>query len=131
MQRKKAIVIGTGEIVTIHSKKEVYDEIHYTIFEDANRQFIPDELRIIDDNWEFIMKWLPDYDFSDEVAYSDDLQCCIEGEADEARLERVREMFGKTPEQWERAQLEIDANLLARAVDNFCVRVYHHQPKAQ
>ena len=25
----------------------------------------------------------------------------------------------------------VGANLLARAVDNFCVRVYHHQPKAQ
>ena len=59
MQRDKAIVIATGEIVTLHYSKERDGDVYYAILEDANRLFIPDELRIIDDKWSFIYKWLP------------------------------------------------------------------------
>ena len=58
MQRDKAIVIATGEIVTLHYSKERDGDVYYAILEDANRLFIPDELRIIDDKWSFIFKWL-------------------------------------------------------------------------
>ena len=83
MHREKAIVIATGEIVTLHLKTEKDGDTTYSILEDVNREFIPDELRIIDDNWAFIEKWHPDYYHCDEVADSDDIQCCLDGEADE------------------------------------------------
>ncbi len=124
MHREKAIVIATGEIVTLHLKTEKDGDTTYSILEDVNREFIPDELRIIDDNWTFIEKWHPDYYHCDEVADSDDIQCCLDGEADEEKLERVKESFGNTPEQWKCAQIEIDADLLNRAVDNFYKSVY-------
>ena len=124
MHREKAIVIATGEIVTLHFKNEKDGETTYSILEDVNREFIPDELRIIDDNWTFIEKWHPNYYHCDYVADSDDIQCCLDGEADEEKLERVKESFGNTPEQWKCAQIEIDADLLERAVDNFYKSIY-------
>ena len=125
MHNEKAIVRISGEIVTLHFKKETDRETFYTILEDRNREFIADELRIIDDTWMFIERWHPDYYHCDEVALSDDLQCCLDGEADEEKLEIVKEMFGNTPEQWECAQIEIDSHLLERAVDNFYQSIYH------
>lgn len=120
----KAIVLATGEIVTINNQKDKNDDIVYTILEDVHREFIADELRIIENKWDFIMKWHPDYN-CDEVAFSDDIECCLSGEAEEDRLETVKAMFGKTPEQWEIAQIEIDAGLLDESVDNYYQRIFH------
>lgn len=127
MDRRKAIVRATGEVVTLHLEEDVNGEIHYSILEDTERNFIPDEIRIIEDTWSFIQRWHPDYSHCDEVAYSDDLECCLEGEADKEKLERVKEMFGDTPEQWECAQIEIDAELLSAAVKNFLNYIYHRE----
>ena len=44
----KAIVLATGEIVTINNQKDKNDDIVYTILEDVHREFIADELRIIE-----------------------------------------------------------------------------------
>lgn len=120
----KAIVLATGEIVTINSAKENDGDTVYTILEDVNRKFIADELRLIDDKWTFITKWHPDYN-CDEVAYSDDIDCCLAGEADEEKLERVKALFGETPERWQTAQIEIDAELLDESVDNYYKRIFH------
>ena len=127
MDRRKAIVRATGEVVTLHLEEDVNGEIHYSILEDTERNFIPDEIRIIEDTWSFIQRWHPDYSHCDEVAYSDDLECCLEGKADKEKLERVKEMFGDTPEQWECAQIEIDAELLSVAVKNFLNYTYHRE----
>lgn len=127
MDRRKAIVRATGEIVTLHLEEDVNGEIHYSILEDTERNFIPDEIRIIEDTWSFIQRWHPDYSHCDEVAYSDDLECCLEGEADKEKLERVKEMFGNTPEEWECAQIQIDAELLSAAVENFLNYIYHRE----
>lgn len=130
MDRRKAIVRATGEIVTLRYDKNIDGETIYTIIEDTKRNFIPDELRIIDDNWDFIQiiqKWYTGYSHCDNVAYSDDLQCCLDGEADDEKLERVKEMFGDTPEQWAFAQIQIDAELLSAAVKNFLNYIYHRK----
>ena len=127
MDRRKAIVRATGEVVTLHLEEDVNGEIHYSILEDTERNFIPDVIRIIEDTWSFIQRWHPDYSHCDEVAYSDDLECCLEGKADKEKLERVKEMFGDTPEQWECAQIEIDAELLSVAVKNFLNYIYHRE----
>ena len=127
MDSRKAIVRATGEVVTLHLEEDVNGEIHYSILEDTERNFIPDEIRIIEDTWSFIQRWHPDYSHCDEVAYSDDLECCLEGEADKEKLERVKEMFGDTPEQWECAQIEIDEELLSVAGKNFLNYIYHRE----
>ena len=54
MDRRKAIVRATGEVVTLHLEEDVNGEIHYSILEDTERNFIPDEIRIIEDTWSFI-----------------------------------------------------------------------------
>lgn len=127
MDRRKAIVRATGEVVTLHLEEDVNGEIHYSILEDTERNFIPDEIRIIEDTWSFIQRWHPDYSHCDEVANSDDLECCLDGEADDEKLERVKEMFGDTPEQWAFAQIQIDAELLSAAVKNFLNYIYHRK----
>lgn len=124
MVRTKAIVRASGEIVTLRNKKKEFNDTYYTILEDTKRRFIPDEIRIINNTWEFIEQWHPDYYHCDEVAFSDDIQCCLDGEADEEKIVRVKEMFGDTPEQWECAQLEIDAQLLESSVENFYKHIY-------
>ena len=105
-------------------RKKEFNDAYYTILEDTKRRFIPDEIRIINNTWKFIEQWHPDYYHCDEVAFSDDIQCCLDGEADEEKIERVKEMFGDTPEQWECAQLEIDAQLLESSVENFYKQIY-------
>lgn len=123
MNYTKAIIIATGEIVTpVKRCEQQKSEAHgllLEILEDRSRYYLEDELHIIDDLWAFIEKYLPGYYQDDRVAYSDDLQCCLDAEADEDKLMRVRQLFGDTPEEWERAQLKIDRELLEEAVEHF------------
>lgn len=119
----KAIIKQTGEIVTpVITPNTPRSEARgrlLDILEDNHRHFFEDELHIIDDLWEFIGANLPGYSQDERVAQSDDIECCLSAEADDEKLMRVREQFGNTPEEWERAQIEIDRELLDEAVEHF------------
>lgn len=120
---KKAIVKSTGELVTLimhrktfksQSRGELFD-----ILEDNHRHIFEEDLFIIEDEWEFIGKYLPGYSSDERVAQSDDISCCLDAEADDEKLLRVRRLFGETPEEWQRAQIEIDRELLEDSARNY------------
>lgn len=119
----KAIIKSTGEVVTLVKpcsapKSEARGKL-FDILEDNHRHFFEDELHIIDDEWEFIEANLPGYYQDERVAQSDDIQCCLDAEADDEKLKRVRFLFGDTPEEWECSQIKIDRELLDEAVEHF------------
>ena len=123
MNYTKAIILSTGEIVTpvktCNTLKTEARGVLFDILEDRHRHFFEDELHVIEDLWGFIEKHLPGYYHDERVAQSDDLQCCLDAEADDEKLKRVCYLFGDTPEEWERAQLKIDRELLEEAVEHF------------
>lgn len=125
----KAIVKKTGKIVTTFRTVNINNidtqtDIH--ILEDTNATYRACELDFIEDQWSFISEWLPDYTQNEDVALSDDIQCCIEAEADAEKLQRVINACGDTPEEWEREQLRIDRELLEKACDNYFRQIYGH-----
>lgn len=120
---QKAIIKATGKIVSLVTpcdqlKSEQQGRL-FDILEDRQRHVFESELHIIDDLWAFIEKYLPSYYHDARVAYSDDIQCCLDAEADDEKLTRVKRMFGNTPEEWECAQIRIDRELLEEAVEVF------------
>lgn len=119
----KAIIKSTGEVVTLVERfdapKCVTRGRLFDCLEDTHRHLWENELHIIDDEWEFIEANLPGYYQDERVAQSDDIQCCLDAEADDEKLKRVRHLFGNTPEEWERAQIKIDRELLDEAVEHF------------
>lgn len=117
---KKAIVKYTGEIVTLSFlDREAKPERAYYILEDVTRTIAESDLFIIEDFWEFLTEHMTDYYRDQRVADSDDIECCLFGEADEDKLQRVRDSYGDTPEQWLCAQIAIDREMLEEAVHNF------------
>lgn len=123
----KAIVKKTGKIVTTYSTTALCDsdtQTEFRILEDANTKYRACELDFIEDLWVFIAEWLPDYTHNANVALSDDIQCCLEAEADADKLQDVINACGDTPEEWEREQLRIDRDLLEEACDNYFRQIY-------
>lgn len=124
----RALVKATGEVVTIDTALKVMSSCRGYLYctADCTKSYWEDELTMFDDftYWEFIERWHPDYSRSQDVADSDDLQCCLDGEADDEKLERVKRNFGDTPEAWAKAQKEIDASLFEAALDNFLHQKY-------
>ena len=45
------------------------------------------------DRWEFIEKWLPDYSSNQDVAYSNDLDCYINGQTENSQYYQLKERF--------------------------------------
>lgn len=118
----QAIVKATGELVTIDTGSRLSSS-RGTLFRSADRTrtFFEDEIDIFDDfdYWEFIERWLPNYSSSQRVAESNDLQVCIDGEADDEKLANVKDWCGDTLEEWVEEQTRIDAALFAEALENF------------
>lgn len=72
----------------------------------------------ITDIWDFIGRWHPNYNCN-QVLWSDDIQCCLDGEAEGWKLQSVIDNFGPIPEHWLKAQEEIDRELLAVSVEAY------------
>lgn len=65
--------------------------------------------------WVFIPEYLPGYDSDVRVSLSDDIECAMTGEADDEKLQRVIENFGKSPCDWLLAQVTTDTELFEEA----------------
>lgn len=123
----KAIIKKTGKIVTIVSNSADQSETNaqtFHILEDTEVKYRACELDFITDLWDFLSEWLPDYSYNEDVALSDDIQCCLDAEADADKLQRVINSCGPRPEDWEREQIRIDRELLEEACNNYYRRVY-------
>lgn len=117
---KKAIILKTGEVISIYDRQFVIDFGRiYVAIDAANKVFEAEELHIIDDTQTFIEKNLPDYSTNDNVALSDDIQCCIDGEANREKIANVISQCGKHVEDWECEQIRITRELLEEAARNF------------
>lgn len=117
----KAIIIKTGEVVTLRNFQPDKTIFTFAILED-NRVLKVTDIYILRDKWEFLTTFMNDYYHDQRVADSDDIECCLKGEADAEKLQRVKDSFGNTPERWEVAQIEIERELLEEAAYNFTNR---------
>lgn len=118
---KKAIILKTGEVISLYDRKfEVVDFGHiYVAIDAANNVFDEKELHIIEDTQAFIEENLPDYNTNTNVTLSDDIQCCLDCEAPDYKIENVISQCGQHVEDWESAQIRIDRELLEEAARNF------------
>lgn len=118
---KKAIILKTGEVISIYDRKfEVVDFGHiYVAIDAANNVFDAEELHIIEDTLTFIEENLPDYNTNTKVTLSDDIQCCLDCEAPDYKIENVISQCGQHVEDWASAQIRIDRELLEEAARNF------------
>lgn len=118
---KKAIILKTGEVISLYDRKfEVVDFGHiYVAIDAANNVFDEKELHIIEDTQAFIEENLPDYNTNTNVTLSDDIQCCLDCEAPDYKIENVISQCGHHVEDWESAQIRIDRELLEEAARNF------------
>lgn len=128
MYDNKAIVKKTGAIVTTFGAANPNikngHQADFHILEDTEVSYNERELDFINDIWAFIEKYLDNYYQDERVALSDDIQCCLDAEADAWKLERVIAQCGRAPEEWEREQLRIDLELLNEAADNYYRQIY-------
>lgn len=74
------------------------------------------------DRWEFIEKWLPDYISNADVAYSDDLECYINGETENSRYEQLQEEFPNIEDAIEEQRM-VDFGLFTEAYRNYAKRL--------
>ena len=118
---KKAIILKTGEVISLYDRKfEVVDFGHiYVAIDAANNVFDEKELHIIEDTQAFIEENLPDYNTNTNVTLSDDIQCCLDCEAPDYKIENVISQCGQHVEDWQSAQIRIDRELLEEAARNF------------
>ena len=70
------------------------------------------------DRWEFIEKWLPDYDSNQDVAYSNDLSCYIHGETENSQYYRLKEQFPDVDDAIIE-QEAVDAGLYTEAYNHY------------
>lgn len=122
--KTKALIKKTGALVTVWHVAEKDGKTICGILEDADRAIDSDEFDFINNTWAFIEKWLPGYCQNQDVALSDDIQCCLDAEAHSEKLRQVVESCGDTPEDWEREQIRIEHNLLVDACHNYFKEVY-------
>lgn len=73
---------------------------------------------LLKDEWDFIVKFHPDYSRSDDVAALDDLDCLIGYECDEEKEKRLIEIYGSDPQQWRKDRDYFYKQILIRSIEN-------------
>lgn len=126
----KAIVKKTGEVVNLSHwriKDESTDEISYETIEDGTEYSAKELDRLASYEgslWVFIPKYLPDYYSNDNVALSDDIECALTGEADNDKLQHLKDCVGSDAFDWLREQIRIDTELFEEAARNYWEKKY-------
>ena len=115
-----AIVRATAEVVTL---KRVIAERNglreWCIYEDDSRVVWDDQLLLVEDLWgEFLPRYMNCYINDARVTLSDDIQCCIDGDADDAKLQRVIERYSTSIERWQTAVDDLNTIFLREAATN-------------
>lgn len=127
----RAIIKATNEVVTIDTSLVLRTSSHEYLYHTADKTkiFREEELIMLDNRnyWEFIEQWHPNYNSSQRVAESNDLQSCLDGEADDDKLAEVTRWCGNTPEDWIKELKRIDTMLFNEALDNFLHQKYSAQ----
>ena len=71
--------------------------------------------------WEFIAKWLPEYNSRSDIAYSDDLDCYIHGDSENSRYDELQEEFPDIDDAIEE-QKTIDYSIFTEAYQHYAKR---------
>lgn len=77
------------------------------------------ELTTLGEKYDFISRYLPNFDHRDEVAWLDNLDCLIEGECDDEKFERLTSGWGSDPTQWKKEYNKLFHKLYNEAVGVF------------
>lgn len=114
LSRSKEL-IADGVEATIKGKKFILDISDETDIK-AHRL---SELTTLGDTFDFICKYFPDYEHCNAAAWLDDLDCIIDGECHEEKIERVTSEWGSDPEWWAIERDRIYSELLQGAIKNY------------
>lgn len=68
--------------------------------------------------FDFIQRYHPNYN-CDEVGWLSDLDCLIDNECDDEKLERLTYVYGSDPEEWERKHDELMQELFDEAKESY------------
>lgn len=108
-------VISENVEVAIKGKKYVLD-----ISDEKNiKAYLLSELTTLGESFDVICKYHPNYEYCNEAAWLDDLDCLIDGECDEEKKERITSDWGSDPDVWESERERIYAELLQNAIENY------------
>lgn len=126
----KAIVKKTGKVVNL-SRFRIKDEhsgvVSYNTIEDG-KEYAVEELDRFEEYegslWVFILEFLPDYYSNDNVALSDDIECAFAGEADNDKLQRLKDCFGSDASDWLQEQIRIDIAMFEEAARKYWKEKY-------
>lgn len=77
------------------------------------------DLTTIGEGFDVIVRYLPDYSTNDEVGCLDDLDCLIDHEYDDEKLERLTLIWGSDPDHWVKERDKLYRELLNRAINNY------------
>lgn len=126
----KAVVKKTGKVVNLSRfriKDESTNEISYETIEDGTKYSAKELDRLAGYEgslWVFIPKYLPDYYSNDNVALSDDIECAFAGEADNDKLQHLKDSIGSDAFDWLWEQIRIDTALFEEAARNYWEKTY-------
>lgn len=67
-------------------------------------------------DWDFITEYNPDYFHANEIAWEDDLDCALSDECDDEKLDRIKEEWGETREEWEKAHDQLYMEICQEAM---------------
>lgn len=77
------------------------------------------ELTTLGEKYDFIRRYLPDFDHRDEVAWLDNLDCLIEGECDDEKFERLTAGWGSDIRHWKEEYEKLLNQLYTEAIKNY------------
>lgn len=108
-------LIVDGTEVTIKGRKFILDISDET----AIKAHLLAELTTLGETFDFICKYFPDFEHCDEAAWLDDLDCIINGECNEEKIERVTSVWGSDPDIWVLQRDRIYSDILKGAIKNY------------
>lgn len=108
-------IIVDGIEIAIKGKKYILEIISENYIK-AHRL---SELTTLGETFDFVCKHYPDYEHCDEASDLDDLDCIINNECDDEKIERITYKWGSDPEWWEIQRDHIYSELIKGAVKNF------------
>lgn len=91
-------------------------------YDSDNLQYVavnPVTDKVISMDWEFVMRYYPNYEHADEIGWEDDLYCFLYDHCDEEKEKRVKYQWGETEEELIEAHNELLTEIQERAYENY------------
>lgn len=92
--------------------------IDITDMTDAKAYPLKELATLAQSRFEFIQRYHPNYN-CDEIGWLSDLDCLIDGECDDEKLESLTMTYGSDPQEWERQREELMQELFNAAKEAY------------